>query len=110
REERRIVAESSLQLHVVKGAGAGIEREDADKKECRGDECVEEEFDGSTRAVAAAGLAAEHGDEDGHGDKREFPESVVDHQVEGEKNAEHRGLLQQEEGVELFDAGVDGAP
>ncbi len=104
------MAERGLQLEIVKGAGARVKRKDADQKKCRGNECIEEELDRSARAVAAARLASEHGDEDGHGDEREFPEGVVDNEIEREKDAEHRGLLQQEERVELFDAGIDGAP
>ncbi len=62
--------------------------------------------DGGVRAV----FAAVHGDEDGHGNQREFPEAVVDHQVERDKDAEHGGLLDQEERVEDFAALLDGVP
>ena len=105
-----ILGELRLQLEVVEGAGACVEREDADEKKRGGNEGIEEELDGGARAVAAAWIAAEHRDQDGHGHKRELPEGVVDHQVERKKDADHRGLLQKQEGVELLHAGVDRAP
>ena len=55
-------------------------------------------------------LAAVHGDEDGHGHQREFPEAVVDHQVERDKDAEHGGLLDEEERVVDLAALFDGVP
>ena len=55
-------------------------------------------------------FAAVHGDEDGHGNQREFPEAVVEHQVERDEDAEHGGLLDQEERVEDLAALFDGVP
>ena len=48
-------------------------------------------------AAAVPFFAAVHGDENGHGDEGEFPEAVVDHQVERDEDAEHGGLLDKEE-------------
>ena len=45
-------------------------------------------------------LAAVHGNQDRHRDKRQFPEAVVDHQVERDENADHRGLLNQKQRIE----------
>ena len=55
-------------------------------------------------------LAAVHGDEDGHGHQRQLPEAVVEHQVERDEDAEHRGLLDEEERVEDLAALIDGVP
>ena len=96
REERVVLGERGLQLDEVEGAGVRVEPQDADQKERRGNEGVEEELD-ARRAVAAPRLAAEHGDEDRHGHQRELPEAVVEDEVERDEDADHRGLLQQEE-------------
>ncbi len=45
-------------------------------------------------------LAAVHRDQDGHGNERQFPEAVVEHQVERDEDAIHRGLLNEEERIE----------
>ena len=81
----------------VEGAGAGVEPEHADEQEGRGDEGVEEVLDGGAAAVVGA---AEGGDEERHRDERELPEGVVEEEVERDEDAEHRDLLEQEEGVE----------
>jgi hypothetical protein len=90
----------------VERAGAGIEPEDGDQQRRRGNEGEEEEFEGGFWSV----FAAVHGDEDGHGDEREFPEAVVEHQVERDEDAEHGGLLDEEEREVDFAALGDGVP
>ncbi len=55
-------------------------------------------------------LAAVHGNENRHGDKRKFPEPVVDHQVQGDEDAEHGRLLNKEEQVENFAPFLDRVP
>src|SRR3569623_463008 len=66
----------------VEGSGAGVEIEDGNEKRGRGDEGEEEKFGCGGGAV----LAAVHGNEDGHGDEREFPEAVVDHEVKRDED------------------------
>jgi hypothetical protein len=95
-----------LQVNEVEGAGFRVEPENRDEKRGRGDEGEEKEFDRGGRAV----FAAIHGDEDSHGDKRELPEAVVEHEIERDEDAEHGGLLDEEERVVDFAAGLDGAP
>ena len=87
-------------------SGARVEPEDGDQQRRGGDEGEEEEFERGLGAV----FAAVHGDEDGHGDERELPEAVVEHEVERDEDAEHGGLLDEEERVEDFAAGLDGVP
>ena len=99
-------ARRPCKLDEVKGAGFRVKVEDRDQEERRWDEGVEEEFDGSL----APAIRAEEGDEDGHGDEREFPEAVVEEEIERDKDADHGGLLDQEEEVELFGAVLDRAP
>ncbi len=55
-------------------------------------------------------FAAVHGDQDGHGNERQLPEAVVDHQVERDEDAEHRGLLNEKERVEDLAAFLDRVP
>ncbi len=61
-------------------------------------------------AVLSALLTAVHGDQDGHGDEREFPEAEVEHQVERDEDAEHGRLLDEEKGIEGFAAGLNRVP
>jgi hypothetical protein len=100
------MSDAVLQRGEVEGAEPGIEIQNGDQQRRRWDEGEEEEFGGGLGSV----LAAVHGDEDGHGDERELPEAVVDHEVKREKDAEHRGLLHQEEQVEDLAAFLDGVP
>ncbi len=74
-----------------------VEPEDGDEQDGRGDEGVEEVFDGGAAAVFGA---AEGGDEERHRDEGELPEAVVEEEVERDEDAEHRDLLEQEEDVE----------
>ena len=39
-----------------------------------------------------------------------LPEGVVEEDIERDKDADHRGLLEQEEEVKLLGAMVDGVP
>ena len=84
----------------------GVEPEDGDQQRRRGNEGEEEELEGGLGAV----LAAVHGDEDGHGDQRQLPEAVVEHQVERDEDAEHGGLLDEEEDKKDLTAGLDRVP
>ena len=61
-------------------------------------------------AALGAVFAAVHGDENGHGNERKLPEAVVEHEVERDEDAEHGGLLDEEERVEDLAAGLDGVP
>ena len=95
-----------LQCHEVEAARARVEPEDGDQQRSRRNEREEEELECGLRAV----LAAVHGDQDRHGNQRQFPEAVVEHQVERDEDADHRGLLHQEERVEDLAAFLDGVP
>ena len=95
-----------MEVSEVEGVGARVEPENGDQQRRGGDEGEEEEFERGLRAV----LAAVHGDENGHGDQRELPEAVVEHEVERDEDAEHGGLLDEEERVEDLAAGLDGVP
>ncbi len=101
------VAASAARVGEIEGAGADVEPEHADEQDGGGDEGVEEVLDGGAAAVLGA---AEGGDEENHRDEGELPEGVVEEEVERDEDAEHRDLLEQEEGVEELLAGVDGAP
>ncbi len=98
--------EHRLELREIEGAGFGVEVQDRDQKECRRDKRVEEKLDRGGRPLGAP----EHGDQDRHGNQRQLPETVVQDQVERDKDAQHRGLLQQEEEVKLLGARRDGGP
>ena len=91
----------------VEGAGFDVEPDHADEEDGRGDEGVDEVLDGGAAAVFRA---AEGGDQDGHGNKREFPEAVVEEEVQRDEDADHRDLLEEEEDEEGFGAGFDGVP
>ena len=91
----------------VEGAGLDVEPEDGDQQDGRRDEGVEEVLDGCPAAVFGA---TEGGDKDGHGNECQLPEGVVEEEVEGDEDAEHRGLLQEEEDVEGLLALRDGVP
>jgi hypothetical protein len=101
-------AAGSLVLKVgeVEGVGLRVEPENRDEQRRGWDEGEEEEFERGARAF----FAAVHGDEDGHGDERELPEAVVEHEVERDEDAEHRGLLDEKERVVDLAAGLDGVP
>jgi len=79
-----------LQRGHVECAGLDVEPDHRDQQDRRGDEGVEEVFDGCPAAVFSA---AEGGDQQRHGDQREFPESVIEEEVEGDEDADHRDLL-----------------
>ena len=83
-----------------------IEPEDGDEQRRGGNESEEEEFERGARAL----FAAVHGDENGHGNERKLPEAVVEHEVERDEDAEHGGLLDEEERVEDLAAGLDRVP
>ena len=95
-----------LEIGEVEGVGLRVEPENGDQQRRRGNEGEEEELERGVGAV----FAAVHGDEDGHGDERELPEAVVEHQVERDEDAEHGGLLDEEERVEDLAASLDGVP
>ncbi len=95
-----------LKVSEVEGSGFRVEPEDCDEERSGGDESEEEEFERSGRAV----FAAVHGDEYGHGDERELPEAVVEHEVERDEDAEHCGLLDEKKRVVDFAAGLDSVP
>src|ERR1019366_5643866 len=76
-------------------------------QQCGGDEGVEEILDGG---VAAAFAATEGGDEDCHRHQRHLPERVVEEHVEGDEDAHHGDLLEQEEDIEELLAAVYRAP
>ena len=78
-----------------------------DEQDGRGDEGVEEVLDGGAAAIFGA---AEGGDQQRHRDEGELPEGVVEEEVERDEDAEHRDLLEQEEGVEELLAVVDDVP
>ena len=99
-----------LQGGEVKGVGFGVEPEQGNQQGRRGDEGEEEEAEGSLGAAGVGLGAAVHGNEDGHGDERELPEAVVEHEVEGDEDADHGRLLDQEERVEGLAAVADGVP
>ena len=91
----------------VEGAGLDVEPDHADEQESGGDEGVEEVFDGGAATVFGA---AEGGDEDGHGNERELPESVVEEEVEGDEDAHHGDLLEKEEDIEGLLTVGNGVP
>ncbi len=98
--------ERVLQMNKVEAAQARVEPQDGHKQRRRGNEGEEEELERSFGAV----LAAVHGDENCHRHQREFPETVVEHQVERDEDAEHRRLLHEEERVEDLAALPDRVP
>ncbi len=95
-----------LQVSEIEGSGFRVEPENRDEQWRGRDEGEEEKFNRGGRAV----LAAVHGDENGHGDQRELPEAVIEHEVERDEDAEHGGLLDEKERVVDFAASLDGAP
>ena len=95
-----------LQVGEVEVLRAGVEPENGDQQRRGGNEGEEEELERGAGAV----LAAVHGDEDGHGHERELPEAVVEHQVERDEDAEHGGLLDEEERIEDLAARLDRVP
>ncbi len=98
--------QDGLQPDKVKGAGLGVKPDNRDQQQRRGQKGVDEELDGRFGAA----IAAEHGDQDRHGHQRHLPEGVVEEQIERDKDADHRRLLQQEEEVKLLGAVSDGLP
>jgi predicted phosphodiesterase len=84
----------------VERAGPSVEPKDGNQQRRGGNESKQEELEGGFGSV----FAAVHGDEDGHGDERQFPEAVVEHQVERDEDAEHGGLLDEKEREEDFAA------
>ena len=95
-----------LEIGEVEGVRFRVEPKNRDEQRRGGDESEEEKFERGARTI----FAAVHGDEDGHGNERELPEAVVEHEVERDKDADHSGLLDEEERVEDFAAGLDGLP
>jgi hypothetical protein len=91
---------------IVEAACLGIEPENRDQEERRGQEGVKEKFDRCLRST----IATEHRDGNGHRHERELPEGVVQEHIQRDEDANHRCPLQQQEEIELFGAGSDGLP
>ena len=100
------VGEEGLELNEVEGVRFGVEPKDGDQKQRGGNKGVEEELDGG----GSTAVGAEHRDENRHGHQGQLPETVIEEQIEGDEDADHGGLLQEEEEIELAGAGLDGAP
>jgi hypothetical protein len=100
------VGDQNLQRGEVEAAGYGVEPENRDEQRRGGNEGEEEELQRGLGSV----LAAVHGDENRHGNQRQLPEAVVDHQVQREKDAQHGRLLNEEEREEELAPLADGVP
>ncbi len=83
-----------------------VEPQNRDQQRRGRNEGEEEELERGPGSV----LAAVHGDQNGHGHQRQLPEAVVEHQVQRDEDAEHGGLLHQEERVEDLAPLLDGVP
>ena len=98
-------ADVLLQRRQVKRRRAAqkVQSHDGDQHDHRAGHRVQEELDGRIDAP----LAAPDADDEIHRDQHPFPEQVVQHQVQGQKDAQHGGLHHQHPSVELPAAGVD---
>ena len=100
------MGKNALQLNEVEGAGLCVKPQNGDEKERRRQKGVEKELESRLRSP----IPAEHGDKDGHGNKRELPEGVVEEDIERDEDADHRCLLEKEEEVKLLGPVGDGVP
>jgi hypothetical protein len=82
----------------VKGAGLRIDVEDGDQHQHGAGHRIDEEFGGGVDAA----LAAPDADEEVHRDEDDFPEDVVEEEVERGEDADQAELEQKQIGVELF--------
>jgi hypothetical protein len=94
------------QFAEIKCAGTGVKVKDGHEQGSGWNEGEEEEL---CRRLLSF-LAAVHRDQDRHGDQRQFPEAVVEHQVQRDEDAVHRRLLQKEERVKGLFATSDRFP
>ena len=78
-----------------------VEGQDGQQHEHAAGQGVEEELDGRVLGPVL-GLAPD-ADEQVHGHQADLPEDVEQDQVQGDKDAEHAHLQQEEEQEELFD-------
>src|ERR1051326_3201257 len=83
-----------------------IQRQDAEQHQDASRQRVEEEFDGGVEFSRAA----PHADDEVHRHQHELPENVEEEEIERNENADHARLQEQEHGVILFDALLNGAP
>jgi len=83
-----------------------IEDDDPDQHEDASREGEEDELD---RRIHPVGTAPD-ADEQKHRDQHELPEDEKEKQVEGDKDADHRGLHDQQCEEELLHPGVDRPP
>jgi len=86
------VSDEDLQGGEVEAARLDIKPEDRHQQGRGGNEGEQEKLERGLGSV----LAAVHGDEDGHGYQRQFPEAVVEHQIQRKEDAEHCCLLDKE--------------
>ena len=98
--------QNGLQTDKVKGTGFGVEPDDRYQQQRGRQECVDEKLDCRLRSA----IPSEHGDQNRHGHQGQFPEGVVQKHIEGDEDADHRCLLEQEEEVKLLGAVSDGLP
>ncbi len=95
-----------MQFGEIECARLGVKPQNRNQQGCRGNEREEEELERSFRSL----LTAVHGNQDRHGNQRQFPEAVIDHHVERDEDAQHRRLLNKEEYIEDLAASLDRIP
>ncbi len=83
-----------------------IETDHGDEQRQAAGDAEEQELQG---CIGPVGVAPAADDQEGR-QQLQLPEQVEEKEIGGQKEAEHRGLHQQQGGVEQPDLGIDGAP
>ena len=103
----RVLRCESGERGQIEGSGLRVKPQHRDQQQPGRNESVQKVLD---RGATASLAPAEGGDQDRHRHQRQLPESVIKEHVEGDEDAHHRNLLQQEEDVEELLAAVDSTP
>ena len=83
-----------------------VQRQDAEQQQDRTGQRVEEEFDGGIEFARAA----PHPDDEVHRDQHQLPEDEEQKEIEGDEDADHAHLQEQEHGVVGLDAVLNRVP
>ena len=100
------ILNSIANRHVIKAARVRVKPDRRGEHEHRGDHGEEEELHGGIDTAAVTVNA----DDQRHRNKRGFPEEVEQEQIEGDEDANHRGLEYQHEDEEFLHPIVDRLP
>ena len=83
-----------------------VQRQDRQQHDHRSGQRIQEKLDGCVQAP----VAPPHADQEVHRDKHHFPEHIKEEKIQGNENADHPGLQQEQQNVILLGPLMNRAP